>query len=280
MQMLRGVGVAVLSAVTVGCLSVDSVIKVKPDGTGTIEQTMLVNSQAMGMMSMMGEGQGQGGAKAKGPDAASMFADDKLVADAAKLGEGVTFVSSTPMTQGEMKGVKAIYRFTDFNKLKVSTSPPDLDGGDGDETPASPSSSDLQMVLSRAGASSLITLDMFGKMRGQNGTAPAASSTDKNPMADMPKEMMGMLAPMFKDMRVAVSVEPQGQIVRTNATHVQGPRITILDVAFGELFSDPAGFEKMEKLGNNPSLDQIRTALTGVKGIKINEVDKLEIEFR
>ena len=89
-----------------------------------------------------------------------------------------------------------------------------------------------------------------------------------------------MLAPMFKDMRVAISLEPQGTLVRTNATHVQGQRITLFDVAFGEIFADPAGIEKLEKLGNNPSLDQVRTVLKGMKGIKINDVEKLEVEFK
>jgi len=91
---------------------------------------------------------------------------------------------------------------------------------------------------------------------------------------------VAMLAPMFKDMRVAISVEPQGTLVRTNATHVQGQRITLFDVAFGEIFADPKGFEKLEALGNNPSLDEIRTALNGMKGIKVNPVEKLEIEFK
>ena len=50
-----------------------------------------------------------------------------------------------------------------------------------------------------------------------------------------------MLAPMFKDMRVAIVVEPVGTLVRTNATHVQGQRVTLFDVAFGELFADPEG---------------------------------------
>jgi hypothetical protein len=36
----------------------------------------------------------------------------------------------------------------------------------------------------------------------------------------------------------------------------------------------------MEKLGSNPSLTEIQAALKGMKGIKINEVEKLEIEFR
>lgn len=278
MRMFRAVAVLAAAVATTGCLSIDSNVKVKPDGTGTIEQTMLVNSSAMGMMSMMG---GESGDKSKAPTAETMFSADKLKADAAKLGEGVTFVSSTPVTQGEMKGVKVIYAFTDFNKLKISTSPPDMESEDG-STQSSGNGTPLEMMLTRTGGSSLITLDMFGDAAKEAAAAKAkeAGATPESPLGDMPKEMMGMLAPMFKDMRVAVSVEPQGQLVRTNATHVSGGKITVLDIAFGELFADPAGFEKMEKLGANPSLDQIRTALKDVKGIKINEVEKLEIEFK
>lgn len=279
MRMFRVLATLAAAAVTAGCLSIDSNIKVKPDGTGTIEQTRLVNSSAMGMMSMMGESSDA----AEAPTAETMFSDDKLRADAAKLGEGVTFVSSTPVTEGEMKGVKAVYAFTDFNKLNVSTSPPDMDEKEGEAAKPAADNSSLDMVLSRKGASSLITLDMFGRKDAPS--EPAAgeageAGAEANPFGDMPKEMLGMLAPMFKDMRVAVTVEPQGQLVRTNATHVDGQKITILDIAFGELFANPAAFEKMQKLGNNPSLEQVRTALEGVKGIKLNEVDKLEIEFR
>lgn len=267
------------AVVTTGCLSIDSNIKVKPDGTGTIEQTMLVNSSAMGMMSMMG---GESGDKPKGPTPEDMFSPEKLKAEAAKLGEGVSYVSSTPVTQGEMKGVQATFAFTDFNKLKLTTSPPELGGDEASSMKASGPGSTLDMVLSRVGASSLITLDMFGDKAKQAAAAakPAEGAAAESPFGEMPKEMIGMLAPMFKDMRIAVSVEPVGQLVRTNATHVQGQKVTVLDIAFGELFANPASFEKMEKLGNNPSFDQIRTALAGVKGIKINEVEKLEIEFK
>ena len=119
---MRTVKMAVLAFVAswaIGCISLDSVIKIKADGSGTMEQTMLINSSSMGMMSMMGGGDSKD-AKPKF-DPASMFSKEKLTAEAANLGEGVTFVSSEPITQGEMKGVKAIYSFTDFNKLKVST---------------------------------------------------------------------------------------------------------------------------------------------------------------
>ena len=265
--------VVLLATWAVGCISVDSLVKVKADGTGTIEQTMLINSSAMGMMSMMGGGEEGEAAKAK-LDPAALFSKEKLQDEAAKLGEGVTFVSSTPVTQGEMKGVKAVYAFKDFNALKVSTAMPDLEDGG---TTMKGKGERLPMVLTRNAGSSLITLDMLGQMTGA-ARADAPAKAEGTP--EMPKEMMAMLAPMFKDMRVAIALEPQGTLVRTNATHVQGQRITLFDVAFGELFADPAALEKLEKLGNNPSMNDIRTTLKGMKGIRINEAEKVEVEFK
>lgn len=274
---MRTVKMAVLAFVAswaVGCISIDSVIKIKPDGSGTMEQTMLINASSMSMMSMMGGGDSKD-AKPK-LDPATIFSKEKLAADAANLGEGVTFVSSEPVTQGEMKGVKAIYAFTDFNKLKVSTALPDMEG---DGTSVTGKGDPLPIRFSRSGSSSLLTMNMLEQLaKADARSGKAAGKTEDKP--EMPKEMMAMLAPMFKDMRVAIAVEPVGTLVRTNATHVQGKRVTLFDVAFGEILSDPAGLEKMEKLGNNPSLTEIRSALKGMKGIKINDVDKLEIEFK
>ena len=276
-NVMRNLKMAVLALVAtfaVGCISVDSVVKVKAGGSGTLEQTMLINSSAMGMMSMMGNGDSKAGAPKLDPT--TMFSKEKLAAEASKLGEGVTLLSTEPVTSGEMKGVKAIYAFKDFNTLNVSTALPDMDEG---TTELKGKGEKLPLVLTRKGASSVITLDMLDQM------AKAGAKKDTAPKKaegtpEMPKEMMAMLAPMFKDMRVAISVEPVGTLVRTNATHVEGKRVTLFDVAFGEVFANPDGFERLEALGNNPSIDQIRTALKGLKGIKINEVEKLEIEFR
>jgi hypothetical protein len=275
MRMVKMAVVALVASWAAGCISLDSVIKIKPDGSGTMEQTMLVNAASMSMMSMMGGGESKD-AKPK-LDPATMFSREKLVAEAANLGEGVTFVSSEPAAQGEMKGVKAIYAFTDFNKLKVSTALPDLeDGGTSLKGKGDP----LPIRFTRSGASSILTMNMLEQLTKTDAKSAGTGEAKAGEKPEMPKEMMAMLAPMFKDMRVAIAVEPVGTLVRTNATHVQGKRVTLLDVAFGELLADPAGLERMEKLGNNPSLTEIRGALKGMKGIKINDVDKLEIEFK
>ena len=273
MRTVKMVVLVLLAACGVGCLSVDSVIKVKADGTGTIEQTMLINSSATGMLSMIGSGQDGAAAKTK-LDPATLFSEDKLRSEAARLGDGVSFVSSTPVAKGDMNGVTAVYAFTDFNALRVSTAMPDLEDAG---TSITGTGQRLPLVLTRNAGSSVITLDMLAAA---GGPPPPGAATAREGAPEIPKEMMSMLAPMFRDMRVAVSLEPQGTLVRTNATHVTGQRVTLVDVAFGELLADPSALEKMEALGSNPSMPAIRSALKGMKGVRINDADTLEIEFR
>ena len=83
MQKFKMTVLALLATWTVGCISVDSVVKVKADGTGTIEQTMLINGSAMGMMSMMGGEQGAADKAAPKIDPATIFSNEKLAAEAA-----------------------------------------------------------------------------------------------------------------------------------------------------------------------------------------------------
>ena len=48
---------------------------------------------------------------------------EQAKAEAAKLGEGVTFVKAEPIDTKEAKGMRAIYAFKDVTKLKVSQKP-------------------------------------------------------------------------------------------------------------------------------------------------------------
>src|SRR5689334_16533413 len=80
------------SLVLTGCINASTLIKVKPDGSGTLEQTVLMNAQAFrGMFSAMGA---DGKPAQVGP---STVNEAELKAAASKLGEGVTYVSSAPM---------------------------------------------------------------------------------------------------------------------------------------------------------------------------------------
>ena len=50
MHTLRALLLATASAALVGCINSATLIKVKPDGSGTIDQSILVNTSAMKAM--------------------------------------------------------------------------------------------------------------------------------------------------------------------------------------------------------------------------------------
>jgi len=62
MRTLRALLLVVASATLVGCINSATLIKVKPDGSGTVEQTTLVNTGAMKAMMPGMPQQGQAGA--------------------------------------------------------------------------------------------------------------------------------------------------------------------------------------------------------------------------
>src|SRR5687768_7917437 len=54
MRLLRLTLVVPLAMTAVGCLNLQTIVKVKPDGSGTLHQTLTMNPQAMeGMMEAM-----------------------------------------------------------------------------------------------------------------------------------------------------------------------------------------------------------------------------------
>ena len=92
--MYAKLAVAVVAAlIGSGCIRSATLITVKPDGSGTIDQMVLMNAAAL--KGMLG---GLGGAQQPAPGAIN---EDEFRKTAARLGEGVTYVSSEPIKEAD-----------------------------------------------------------------------------------------------------------------------------------------------------------------------------------
>jgi hypothetical protein len=261
-----------------GCFSSYTLVKVKADGTGTVEQTTLISPQMVGMMAGMaaGMGGGQPGAKAaKPPTITDMFKEDELKAAAARMGEGVRFVSSTPAKAEGREGVTAIYAFDDITKLSVNQSM---------KAPGStsPAKSDSPIVFSLApglmGTKTLSITMPEGNKKPATGAKPAGKP-DGPDLASMPPEAMAMVKSMFQGAKIAIDVEVDGKVVKTNSPYVTGNKVTLMEVDLGALMDDPARLAKMQEMGKDAGFEQVRAALGDVKGIKIPAARVTTIEF-
>lgn len=272
MQLMRMFGVLLATATLTACLDSTTIVKVKPDGSGTVEQTTLVNTAALkGMM--------PGGAKQGG---APEINREDLERTAARMGKGVRLVSADKVTGGNgFEGTKAIFAFDDINEIQISQDP-NPGGGSKGRLSTEPTADDpVKFKLTRGAGTSTLTINYIDRPA----TAQSASRTAPNPaggdMPDLTNPMiMNMLKTMFQGFKVNIGLEVVGSIVKTNAEYVDGPRITLLEMDVAQILSDEAKLKQLQgKLGPDSSLSQVKPYLKDMKGIKIDG-PSISVEFR
>ena len=262
-MVLIGVGV-----LTSGCLNSASLIRVKPDGSGTIEQTTMVNLQALkGLMAGMGPAQGKEGGGAVLNDAEFKRTAERI---------GARPVSLTPVKEGNFEGTKAVFAFDDISKVRVDQDP-QVSGATGGKFSASPTNSNpIRFGLVRQGDTSVLTITVDESAAAEaTAKAQAAPSLDK-----IDPSMMQMIKTMFDGFHVAIDLEVDGKIVKTNADYVSGSRVTLLEVDMAGVFEDEAKLKALQsKIKPGASLAELRPYLKDIKGVKVNH-PKVTIEYR
>ncbi len=256
---------AVISVVTLtACINSATLIKVKPDGSGTVEQTTLMNMAALKAM-MPGAAQGAG-----------PMSEANLKQTAERMGKGVRLVSTEPAKANGFEGVKAVFAFDDINQIQVSQAP-DMAGSTNGGSPAARKADDpVKFKLVRQGATSLLTINFADK--------PGTGATRPDTTAGMPDMadpmMMNMLKSLFQGFKIDVALEVVGTIVKTNAEYVTGPRVTLLEMDMNALLADEGKFKALQgKLGPEASLTELKPYLKDIKGIKIDG-PAISVEFK
>ncbi len=253
-----GVTAAVLAT---GCLQANTLVKVKADGSGTIEQTVFISQQAMGMMGAMSQ---MGGQTEGAPKADELFSEKTFRDAAGRLGPGVTFVSMQPLTSEGMKGAKAIYAFTDVTQLRVDQgqSVPGLPGQDAAPKTGQP----ITFQLRKQAGGAALTITMPKPEAGSEKPAAGPETPQQ-----VPPEMMGMMQMMLKGMKVKVAVEVAGKIVKTDAAHHTDNTVTLMEVDMDTLMQDPAMLQTLQgKLRPGASPQEMQAAFAGMKGVKFS----------
>ena len=109
---------------------------------------------------------------------------------------------------------------------------------------------------------------------------PGAGQTGGPSRARSIPSMMPMLKAMFQGFKVAIDLEVDGKIVKTNADYVNGSRITLLEIEMAGLFEDEAKLRELQtKIGPAPRSRTIRPLLKDVKGVKVNH-PVVTVEYR
>jgi hypothetical protein len=267
MALLRLVALITFGILTSACINSASLIKVKPDGSGTLEQTMLVNLAALkGLMAGMGPGQ------TKESEGVLNEAEFK------RAGErmGMRPVSLTPMKDGNFQGAKAIYAFDDISKVRVDQDPQMAGASGGKFAAVAANSNPIRFALTKNGETSVLTISVDEKVASE-----ATAKAQQAPNLDqVDPAMMQMIKTLFDGFRVGIDLEVDGKIVKTNADYVNGSRITLLEVDMASVFADEAKLKALQsKIKPGASLSELRPYLKDINGVKVNH-PTVTIEYR
>jgi hypothetical protein len=259
--------VCTLAPLLTGCFQSSTLVKLNPDGSGTLEQTVTMTAQALEQlkaMSAMGDKK-NGAAKADDP-----FSIEDAKAAAGKMGAGVSFVSADKIDTPERKGFKAIYAFKDIRTVSLNEMnvPAGTDMGGKPEKPMALTFTQLP------NGHALLTIK--NDTNKSMGTAKPDTTAGDSPFGKMgDPQAMEMMKAMFAGMKVDLAVQV-GHVVKTNVPYVTGGTVTLLSMDFDQVLANPGALEKMQKA---KTLADTKVALQGVKGIKVTLDPEMTIEF-
>ena len=271
---------AVLALLTTSCLEHSATIRLNKDGSGTIVEETLFSAEASAMMAQMPAGDGQ--------DPLAQFADaKKAAAAAAKMGEGVTVEKAEKIDKDGRKGGRVTYKFKDINQVKFAfgqamsdagkdMGPPGAPGDAPDEgDDALPENKPITFTY-KDGTLTLVNPELKKEAKkpaaGKEGDAPdGAEEPDAQAMA--------MMQGMFKDMRMALKIEIADGIAETDALHVKGDTVTLMDVAFGKLIADPANMKKLSSMQDSTPAE-MAAAFKDIEGMEIETKEKVTVKVK
>jgi hypothetical protein len=204
-----------------------------------------------------------------------LFTDKEARGAAAKMGQGVTFVSSEKIDTPDRKGLKAIYAFTDIRKLSLEEMhAPNMGDAAGMSTTAAAKDPPMTFDFKQLpGGNALLTINQPGIEKALNGDPkPAAKDTVDPKMAEQGLEMAKAF---MKGMKIDVLIQVP-RVVKTNSPYVDAGAVTLLSMDFDKVLADPKALERMNGL---TTLAETKAALKDFKGIKINLEPQVTIEF-
>ena len=237
-----------------GCIQTSTLVKLNPDGSGTIELTTTVPTILTSLYDP------------DDPADPDTFTVSEARAAAGEMGRGVTFVSATPLEIPDRKGITAVYAFKDIRTVSLGllNEPAGL---------AFMAKSDtlLTFAFTRLpNGHSQLTIDNTIGTEDFLTPEPAAETKPPSPARD-DEPTFAMMAALAAGGKIDFAIQV-GHLVKTNIAHTDGGRVTLLSLDFDLVLVNPASVDKLE----NASAE----ALKDVKGIKLSLDPKLTIEFR
>lgn len=265
MTFIRCALVALATLPLAGCFEASTVIKLKADGSGTIEQRLLLTDAATDQLKAFAI---LGGGNAASADPTSE-AQARSLADS--LGPGVTYVSSAPVKTAKAQGRDSVYAFTDITKLRVSEQP-SVPGGLSLGARSSQNGGQITFALTKQPDGNALLRILIPRPDG----LPIAMPGPNGDVLPPSTQQIEMVKALLAGARLTVALEPEGTLVQTTSPFVDGNRVTLIDVDIDKIAADP---NLAAKLQAPKTAAEANDSLKNIPGLKFTLDPEITITF-
>ena len=294
---------AVLAMVMVaffcGCIQDTTVILIKPDGTGTIEETALFSNSMLELMESLSDSMAGSDQQKSDQDNKEATKNDhkkekektrddllaKMVKDAeiraATFGSAVKFISAKPVKTNTGSGYTAMYAFQDISLVKVNQNPSDkMVAQKAEKSDPLPKEEFLRFTFIKGSPSRLVVSfppqkDLADDKSGIPESTKAGEDKSSKGPDDQSLEMMKNL---FQDMKLNISLRFEGTIVNTNATYRDGSTVTLIEMDFGKIMSNHELLKQLST-AKPQTIEETKALFKHVEGLKFETNNPVTIEF-
>ncbi len=286
--MIRTILLLILAAFTLtGCLEYESRIKVRPDGSGILIETVKFNEETADFMRGLDESMADSMESA-------MFDEAKLRQKAVEYGQGVSYVSGKRIQENGKLGYVAVYAFTNIENLMIGQKNMTEQLPGSDATTVNPSTGDNSPADRFAfaftkGSPSTLRIRVFpeNELRQKLGEEQQEQMEDSEMLSDsLQDSALRMMKVFLEGMKMNFIVEVEGTIIETNASNRNGSAITLLGLDFDQLLGDNKALKslmakgaEMEQSGRPQSMQELKHFIKGIPGFKA-EFDEVVIKFQ
>lgn len=266
------VALLLMSCGLAGCFQVEQVITLSPDGSGTVEETLMVSRKIVESMGALAGGQVAEGSGKSGKREQSFFKDDEIKKKAKGFGPDVRFVRMERLANRQFEGYRAVYSFSNINSLHIDQGSPGMPGqmGQGSEL----AQKGTEFVFTPGKTARLVV-----KTQKKNVSAGEDLSEPPVPAGESGAEELAMVRQMFEGLRISTSLVINGKVIDSNATHRTDSTIILTEVDFGKILDKPELLAKMAAIQPGDQAEAMEM-IKKLPGMKIDMNDELRISFR
>lgn len=259
-----------LSSFFAGCLQIETTLKVEKDGSGTINEKVLFSKTFVKMIKDFTEAFQDSGST----EEFTLFETDNIKADAKNYGENVKYVSHELISNENWEGYQAVYSFNDITLVQISPDPDSKVALDDQSTETEKEEEYYFFKFVKGDTPQLIIDRPDIELSADTDEFDESEKTEQTS-----EEENEEFIKMMEGMKVDVAVEVDGEILNTNATYVQGSKITLFEMNLSEMMKNKEVFKEFKK--NEPdNIEEMKQYLEMLPGLKIEVEKPITITFK